>query len=98
MVSKEALIECFQDTINQCNNNSELKMLTDEAKRSTVVYGGNIHIENKILPLPDANVEVVEGTTFDVAKRYAARGKKVAVLNFANPHNPGGGVERGAMA
>lgn len=98
MVSKEALIECFQDTINQCNNNSKLKMLTDEAKRSTVVYGGNIHIENKILPLPDANVEVVEGTTFDVAKRYAAKGKKVAVLNFANPHNPGGGVERGAMA
>lgn len=40
---------------------------------------------------------VVESTTFATAKRYIGNGK-VAVLNFANPENPGGGVQNGAMA
>lgn len=98
MVSKEALIECFQDTINQCNNNSKLKMLTDEAKRSTVVYDEVEYTETRFLPPQGLRGEVVEGTTFDVAKRYVYKGGKIAVLNFANPHYPGGGVESGAVA
>ena len=40
---------------------------------------------------------VTEDTTFEAAGKYG-RGKKTAVLNFANPVEPGGGVTRGAMA
>lgn len=48
-------------------------------------------------PNENATIKVISGTTFDTAKRYCTIGK-VAVLNFANPVNPGGGVQRGAMA
>lgn len=40
---------------------------------------------------------VCEGTTLNMAKMYGMM-DKVAVLNFANPVNPGGGVTVGAMA
>mgnify|MGYP001083527730 CR=1 FL=1 len=41
-------------------------------------------------------VAISENTTFAEARKYA-NGGRVAVLNFANPVNPGGGVENGAM-
>ena len=40
---------------------------------------------------------MVEDSSFSAAKKYLPYGK-VAVLNFANPENPGGGVQNGAMA
>ena len=43
-------------------------------------------------------MEVVENTTFQCARELHARFPKIAVLNFANPYEPGGGVLRGAMA
>ena len=46
-------------------------------------------------------MEVVADTTFSAARKYLRNGnekKRVAVLNFANPHYAGGGVEHGAMA
>ena len=44
---------------------------------------------------PSVQIELL--TTLQAAKKYKEKGK-VAVLNFANPVEPGGGVVRGAMA
>lgn len=94
-MGKEDLVVCFQDTFEQSNNGS-LKQRTARAIKSNRVYkegfvsGAKHRSEN-------ASIDVYSGTTFDIAKRYCTLGK-VAVLNFANPENPGGGVQLGAMA
>lgn len=45
----------------------------------------------------DLQVEILESTTFQCARESAEPGLRTAVLNFANPREPGGGVLRGAM-
>lgn len=94
-MGKEELIACFQDTFKQ-SNNGDLKQHTEQAIRSNRVYKegfvSQVRHRNE-----SASIDVYSGTTYDVAKRYCSLGK-VAVLNFANPENPGGGVQLGAMA
>lgn len=96
------LISCFQDTIKMSED--ELQDATLEAIDNTCVLKENIYeevFENsnvKIKERPeDADVFVEVNTTFATAKEYLQDGK-VAVLNFANPICPGGGVQNGAMA
>lgn len=94
-MGKEDLVVCFQDTFEQSNNGS-LKQRTTRAVKSNRVYKEGFVSKAKHRS-ENASIEVYSGTTFDVAKRYCTLGK-VAVLNFANPENPGGGVHLGAMA
>ena len=96
------LISCFQDTIKMSED--ELQDATLEAIDNTCVLKENIYeevFENsnvKIKERPeDADVFVEVNTTFATAKEYLQDGK-VAVLNFANPIRPGGGVQNGAIA
>ena len=96
------LISCFQDTIKMSED--ELQDATLEAIDNTCVLKENIYeevFENsnvKIKERPeDADVFVEVNTTFATAKEYL-QDAKVAVLNFANPIRPGGGVQNGAMA
>ena len=96
------LISCFQDTIKMSED--ELQDATLEAIDNTCVLKENINeevFENsnvKIEERPeDADVFVEVNTTFATAKEYLQDGK-VAVLNFANPIRPGGGVQNGAIA
>ena len=96
------LISCFQDTIKMSED--ELQDATLEAIDNTCVLKENIYeevFENsnvKIEERPeDADVFVEVNTTFATAKEYLQDGK-VAVLNFANPIRPGGGVQNGAIA
>lgn len=49
-------------------------------------------------PERTTNVEISNLTTLNAAKLLTASGKKVAVLNFANPITPGGGFLNGARA
>ena len=92
------LISCFQDTLKISEN--ELCDETREAIQNTRVLkediASNVEIEYKDA-LESAEVEVEVNTTFHSAKNYLKDGK-VAVLNFANPEHPGGGVQNGAMA
>lgn len=93
---KELLINCFQDTLEMCEA-SALAEATEKAKKSTKVYWEN-HTYGQTHLLQSFNeIRVVEGTSFATAKKYIGQGK-IGVLNFANPHNPGGGVANGAMA
>lgn len=94
-MGKEDLVVCFQDTVEQSNNES-LKQRTAQAAKSNRVYKEGFVSKVKHRN-ESAYINVYSGTTFDVAKRYCSFGK-VAVLNFANPENPGGGVQLGAMA
>lgn len=98
MADRRQLEESFRDTVNWSIYNDKLNRLTEEAKKSTIVYDEDYINETKVLKSFNTHIEVVEGTTFNVARRYVNKGSKVAVLNFANPHNPGGGVVNGAMA
>lgn len=92
---KKELIECFEDTVKLAHSVS-LGLQTSESQNTSRVYKekfvSNISHRN------ERNSIIVEnGTTFNIARKYKALGK-IAVLNFANPENPGGGVQFGAMA
>lgn len=94
-MTKEKLITCFQDTL-QMSQEGKLRENTINAINSNRVYKEAFVSENKVRNT-FGEVGVYSGTTFDVAKKYCQYGK-VAVLNFANPEFPGGGVTNGAMA
>lgn len=94
-MGKEDLIVCFEDTLEKSNDGS-LKQRTARSVKSNRVYKEGFVSKVKHRN-ENASIEVYAGTTFDVSKRYCSLGK-VAVLNFANPENPGGGVQHGAMA
>lgn len=89
------LIESFQDTLNRCAG-EDLVELTREAAAESRVYRENF-VSQRLYKVREAEIQVVEGTTFQTA-RENLDGGKTAVLNFANPHYPGGGVTRGAVA
>lgn len=91
------LIQIFEDTQNIISENPVLqeKLLLSQ-------NGSQLYLENFTSPIRrvkgDGTVEVIENTTFQCARELRSRFTKIAVLNFANPHEPGGGVKRGAMA
>jgi len=91
---REKLISCFQDTLKMSMHTFGKE--TEESIRSNKVYA-----EGFVSPKPqkkeNCSIIVESGTTFAVAKKYLHIGK-TAVLNFANPETPGGGVLNGAMA
>lgn len=94
------LIQCFLDSVNI--SNSILKAETENAILSNRVYRENFISQNRIVRNENHfnifDFIIFEATTsFNAAKQYLKYGK-TAVLNFANPHNPGGGVHNGATA
>ena len=91
----DKLISCFQNTV-QLSLQGELQKNTIASINSNKVYKEGF-ASTRHSKQENASVRVYSGTTFDIAKRYCKYGK-VAVLNFANPEVPGGGVQNGAMA
>lgn len=91
------LIQIFEDTQNTIFHTPEL---FDEMLKSQC--SSQLFLEGYTSPLRvtrgSGPVIVCENTTFQCAAEQHQRFSKVAVLNFANPHEPGGGVKRGAMA
>lgn len=88
---------CFQNTI-AFSNSAKLKSATEEAVQSSKIYMEGFTSQKNRLPYPhECCIEVRTTTTFDEAKRNVQAGR-AAVLNFANPVTPGGGVQIGAMA
>lgn len=93
--STSDLTACFQDTL-YFSLGSELTRETEAAAQSSTVYEPGF-VSAKLHALSNTEIRIEEGTSFAVAKRFAGN-SRVAVLNFANPHYPGGGVASGAMA
>ena len=88
-------IACFEDTLTR-SCGEELAAATARAVARTRVYPVSF-VSGRLYKVRELNIQVQEGTTFAAARENLAGGK-VAVLNFANPHYPGGGVTQGAMA
>lgn len=91
----ERLTECFEDTLRFCES-SELKRETENAKNSSEVYPEGFVAKTARKEIK-ADITVENMTTLAAAERYKSYGR-VAVLNFANPEVPGGGVKKGAVA
>lgn len=106
MANAHQLIDCFNDTMHRIQTDPFLRAETMKSKADTVVYpvfwdNNQAAYFAKWLYFDSCDVEVVADTTFSAARKYlrnANEQKRVAVLNFANPHYAGGGVEHGAMA
>lgn len=95
----EILVKCFNDTLNV--SNSMLLSETINAINSNKIYKENFVAGKKNEKQAYKDIfnylSVESNKSFNAAKQYSQLGK-VAVLNFANPHFPGGGVKNGAMA
>lgn len=91
------LIRIFDDTQTRIQNDPALQqqMLKSQC-------GSQLYLEAYESPVrkvkSHGNVNVIESTTVQCARDLFRPSAKIAVLNFANPHEPGGGVRRGAMA
>lgn len=97
---KDELIPCFYDSVNISEH--ILKSKTERAIQSNKVYKEYFIAEKRIIRNKNLSdifeyIIIESNTSFNAAKKYLQYGK-TAVLNFANPHNPGGGVHNGAMA
>ena len=92
---KNRLMEAFSDT----RRISQTELLYDSIaiRNASRVYTEGFCSDYSETKGKEYNISILSDTTFSVAKQYATQGK-VAVLNFANPVNPGGGVINGAMA
>lgn len=99
MASVIDLIEAFKDTQRMIREDEQLNAAAMEMQAGTMLYLSGY---NSIKPKVRQETPVIiveEDTTFHAAQHYALDGDvKVAVLNFANAYNPGGGVRNGAMA
>lgn len=93
--SASDLTACFQDTLYFALG-SELTRETEAAAKSSTVYHEGF-ASAKLHALSNTEIRIEETASFAAAKRYAGT-SRVAVLNFANPHYPGGGAANGAMA
>lgn len=90
-------IEVFNDTLFKIKHNWELAEKTRTAIDKTRVYEEEFHSLKKPC-FPDSRIFFEESLSLLSAYRFADRGMKTGVLNFANPIEPGGGVLRGASA
>lgn len=90
-------IEVFFDTQSRIEKNSLLRLKTMESKKNTKVFHEDF-VSGKNPTYQSSCIRFEENTTLQAANYYANSGKKIGVLNFANPIEPGGGVLRGASA
>lgn len=91
------LVSVFQDTQRCLWENAELQRLTHSAVMCTRVFPERFET-TRIMGTQPTFISVTDEPTFAAARRLAKNYSKVAVLNFANAVNPGGGVVYGAKA
>ena len=93
-MDSNALADVFLDTVELSKSHAMARMTKKAADASRVYFE---HFQaKKRSKRRRAKIVVEENTTFSAARRYLSG--KTAVLNFANPMTPGGGVRVGAMA
>lgn len=88
------LVEVFNDTLKQCRENPVLRESVKLGIENTKMYDSGFHTEKR--PLYDnCKISVVNNRSLTVAEPLAEKYNKVAVLNFADPYEPGGLVKYG---
>lgn len=99
MTRQEQLIAVFEDTRAYYTENPTLAEAVKESRDHTA-----FHPADDYPKLPEAKGEgritVTNSKTFQAAMEQNRNhpGQRIAVLNFASPTNPGGGVKRGSSA
>ena len=93
------------ETVRICDNrgymNVDLSREIDETVKNTTTIKPEVILPNhgrKRSPSHITHVEIANLTTLVAAKEIVDKGMKVAVLNFANPIEPGGGFLSGSRA
>jgi uncharacterized protein (TIGR02452 family) len=90
-------VEVFNDTRKRIEIDERLKKATADLRENTKIYPEQFYsIKTVANQIPYVSFE--ENLTLITAQRCAAKGNRTAVLNFANPVTPGGGVVHGARA
>lgn len=90
----QELNACFLNTV-ELSQKGELGEATASAAASGVVYRENF-VSGTLYALTETEIRVISGTTLETAGQYVRHGR-TAVLNFANPHYPGGGPNCSSM-
>lgn len=93
-------IEIFEDSVELMNENTVLQRCIEASITNQRLY---LETEAAAVLVPrkkekHAKTVISQKRSFEAASKYARTGKKVCVLNFASPVNPGGGVTQGASA
>ena len=91
---KRELIQCFQDTQTRCRTGN-LEERTRNAVASSRVYEPGFKTQERNGGY-QTMIRVLEVPLLTAAREQPA-GTKIAILNCANPHFPGGGADRGAL-
>lgn len=84
--------ESMTETIEMCKKNPTINAyVRNEKKNQSLIIGEPKESLIKSEPNPDQEIIISNKRTFEAAKPYALnKDLKVAVLNFANAHTPGG--------
>ena len=85
-MDRSELIASFQDTLT-LSTTGELDSLTKKAVDSSKVYYEGFESGVQIREA-ECQIAISANTTFAEAQKYVGEGR-IAVLNFANPVNPG---------
>ncbi len=90
-------IETFKDTLQRIELDPLLGSRAKHSIEGTVLISPHT-LSEKIPVSRDTKVFVKETSTLQVTRELCKKYHRVALLNFANPIEPGGGVWRGANA
>lgn len=90
------LIQIFDETLEITRNDPRIAAQTAASIQSTVIHDPGFSSPLRKVKQETCAIQVVAGSTFDTARAMGEG--KTAVLNFANPNLPGGGVVDGARA
>lgn len=104
--TSQLLADIFQQTKSACingfiHNAQTLRIDADATRRmqqGTRYYNSTTPIALISGAVPTAQIQVINGDTFDVALAMKARGLNPVGLNMANAFHAGGGAEGGAKA
>ena len=93
------LSEIFADTQKLYQTDAKLVSACEYSRKHHAFFSADEKIDCERDRFEhEAEVIVSKKRTFEAAQAYARAGMKVAVLNFANSYQPGGGVVHGARA
>jgi len=100
MSTREERKDIFQDTLNWINEDKDLSDSISDAKKNTTVFFEDDYPEFDPSAIKNMTVNVSGDRSFEAAMKLHKDNPdaKIAVMNFANAFQPGGGVVNGAGA
>lgn len=100
MATRDELKDVFEDTMQWVKSTPLLSYEMERAQENTRIYFEDDYPDFDREKTRDMKVSVTKDRSFQAAMRLRKEHPeaKIAVMNFASPRHPGGGVENGARA